>query len=325
MEHDEFDVYFEKAAALQALHDSITQTEEATRRGSLPDDVSTRLHPNDADDKHRRTFSCKITRPVTEGRGGGSPASAGKLGGHSPARRRSPIRKNSDDLRRGSAVCTMGLLSPDTGLHSDGGDNNSTSSPPSRKGSFKRMTRPRSMRDFQEAYGDSLTGNGSSNSRRESVNLEETVAAKLNELQLLNNEDCCVVRSFVTSSTGLINRGDSVRRKSSSSSMKDTKEVHEPASGATAGVNTGARASVMEGSLARIESRDTASHVRILGDRRVGKTALLTQFMTSEYLAALDSCFGMKHWIIIFLILFLGDCSTVKFAKYDLIVIYSEL
>ena len=83
---------------------------------------------------------------------------------------------------------------------------NSSSAPQSRSGSFKRLTKPKSVKDLQEMHRDG-------SQRRVSVNLEEVVASKLEELKQLESDNCCVVRSFVTSPKGLVNRGDSFKRK----------------------------------------------------------------------------------------------------------------
>ena len=69
MDHDEFEFYFEKAAALQSLQASEAQGEEGTRRGSLPDSSGSRggVSSLQAEDKHRRTFSCKVATRVIVG------------------------------------------------------------------------------------------------------------------------------------------------------------------------------------------------------------------------------------------------------------------
>ena len=45
-----------------------------------------------------------------------------------------------------------------------------------------------------------------------SISIEDTLA-KLEQLKLLQSEDVYPVRSFATSSRGLVNRGDSFKRK----------------------------------------------------------------------------------------------------------------
>jgi len=115
--------------------------------------------------------------------------------------------------------------------------------------------------------------------------LEDSITAKLLELQQLEADDCRVVREFVTSRGGIVHRGDSFRRnkETTDNSSKATKtqtqtERHEQSAGAAA--------------IQRDERRlatTVACKVVIMGDRAVGKTSLLQQLMTSHYLAAMNT------------------------------------
>ena len=261
MATDEFDVYFERASAAASAQNSashrpgsVANEEALCRRGSLPSTVNRlRLHENG---HHQRTASCKATKP--------QPKPSPLCG--SPARRGSGAGAASNLLSAPSSS-TAALRA--------------SSAPQSRSGSFKKMRRPKSVKDFQETYRSDFGGG---------VNLEQTVGAKLEELKKLETEDCCVVRSFMTSPVGgLISRGDSVRRKSDASS--------------SAGVTSTTTSVVVSPSSTKTTTATTTSTVNdtrqrmkvlLLGDREVGKTALLTQFMTSQYMGALSSDFGTR-------------------------------
>lgn len=51
--------------------------------------------------------------------------------------------------------------------------------------------------------------------RRHSINPEEITASKLKEINQLQQDDCLIVRSFLTSPKGLVDRGDSFKRRAS--------------------------------------------------------------------------------------------------------------
>lgn len=276
---DEFEAYFRKATPMNKnliRVEEFHKDEGLIRRGSLPTTV-TRIHVEEADDgdqtssdshhPHHRAASCKTSNRKPAQR---SPSS------HSPRCSQSDVR---DPPPSGN-----GFLSPLTA----GGESTaqSLSAPQSRSGSFRKGTRPLSSN-----LQDTETGAGASRERRRSsVYLEETVAAKLQELKDLEDDNCQVVRQFTTSPTGVItDRLDSVKKKRNPSARLS------PALGEKApGQLKIPGQSLQPGkpSLSRLVSCEKPHHVLLLGDRRVGKTALMTQFMTSEYLAALDTSFG---------------------------------
>ena len=139
----------------------------------------------------------------------------------------------------------------------------------------------------------------------------------LKHFRMLEEDDCCVVRSFaVTPGRGLVNRGDSVKRKtrstssrtaaatSSTSSAPSSAVAHDPSESVSS-----ARSSLKQryraASSGEADAKETgcaattaaqkkvnAYKVMLLGDHGVGKTALIQQFMTSEYMGAVDSSFG---------------------------------
>jgi Rad/Gem-related GTP binding protein 1 len=117
--------------------------------------------------------------------------------------------------------------------------------------------------------------------------LEESISQKLQELKLIQADDMCVVRNFATSSRGLINRGDSFKRKSNQSIASDV--------GSCGSCGGGERSRGLSGNSSVASSIGVCpplSKVLMLGDIGVGKTALLQQFMTSEYMGAIETSFG---------------------------------
>lgn len=133
--------------------------------------------------------------------------------------------------------------------------------------------------------------------------LEETVAAKLRELKQMEDENCLVVRQFTMSPQGdIINRVDSFKKKRESSpkfsstttTTTATNVQHQSIGGGRLHLQVPGQESRVPGRpavLPRLISCEPPRRVLVIGDRRVGKTALMQQFMTSEYLAALDTSF----------------------------------
>ena len=151
------------------------------------------------------------------------------------------------------------------------------SAPQSRTGSFKTSRRRRSGLADPTPARSSLPS------------LEDSITAKLLELQQLEADDCRVVREFVTSKQGgIVHRGDSFRRnrETDSSTTRTTERDREKHSGAGTGTGTAEE----------LCSEAVACKVVIVGDRGVGKTSLLQQLMTSHYMAAMNtSCsFGQS-------------------------------
>lgn len=276
--------------------------------------------------KQQRTHSCKYpsgSRRVIQAQrrarngspGGGSPSSSGV------------VDKSSSSPCRGGGGATSG---DERG--GGGSSPQSLSAPQSRSSSWKKMRRPRDVRHFREVYGGGVDGGGVGTGGGES--LEETIISKLHELKLLQDDDCCVVRSFSTSRRGgIINRGDSFKRKSdvfvslpastdaaasgdvlllpvrrrrslSQSHVRnpvsedddndDDDDGNEPANDVTG------RSTPPPPPIPLPPPLDTSSSaaavapytVLVMGDHGVGKTALLQQFMTSEFMAAIETTFG---------------------------------
>lgn len=93
------------------------------------------------------------------------------------------------------------------------------------------------------------------------------------------DEDSYRLRSFSFTSKGVVNRGDSFRRRRSRSNSVLPPQSHEG----------GPTAPEPPPPLSPVHSPDFSSyHVAMLGAQGVGKTALVSQFMTSECINAYD-------------------------------------
>jgi len=167
------------------------------------------------------------------------------------------------------------LLTPDL-IDSTSVDWHCYSAPQSRTGSFKTARRRSGLTD--PAPRSSLPS------------LEDSITAKLLELQQLEADDCRVVREFITSKQGgIVHRGDSFRRirDTSTDSSTTTKTRREAQRDRETDREEHSVVGRCEGQL----SGDTvACKVVIVGDRGVGKTSLLQQLMTSHYMAAMNTC-----------------------------------
>jgi len=150
------------------------------------------------------------------------------------------------------------------------------SAPQSRTGSFKKSRRTTLV---DAAPRSSLPS------------LEDSITAKLLELQQLEADDCRVVREFVTSARGgIVHRGDSFRRnKDTTTDDKDrtTRTQTQTDRARRSAGHTAVERGITAGRLAETA---LACRVVIVGDRGVGKTALLQQLMTSHYMAAMNTC-----------------------------------
>lgn len=127
-------------------------------------------------------------------------------------------------------------------------------------------------------------------------------------LPLPDDEDVLRLRNFAVTSKGVVNRGDSFRSKSRSSHsvvsmgvsgqipvtpthQKDVLNVE--CASACAQEVVDAETIVVEGASATpTPPKNIKYRVLVLGPPDVGKTALVNQFMTSEYMCAYDSSQG---------------------------------
>ncbi|XP_011049720.1 PREDICTED: GTP-binding protein RAD [Acromyrmex echinatior] len=109
------------------------------------------------------------------------------------------------------------------------------------------------------------------------------------------DEDSYRLRSFSLTSKGVVNRGDSFRRRRSrSNSLAPADQQNEER---------------------RLPPKEVASHnVAMLGTRGVGKTALISQFMTSECINAYDRQRDVPSEQSVFVMLN-GEESELKFLN----------
>ena len=229
---------------------------------------------------------------------------------------------------------------------------------------FQQLSHKRNSKDGQQdSLGASLLKR---QVRRHSINPEEITASKLQQIDQMQKDDCLVVRSFLTSPKGLVDKGDSFKRRASnigdrlpspsqmlelSSSFKrrlsDASKSHRSsfhgspnaatiadlitANASTTSENNhaicldpidrrphkssnrasieGIKSSSLDSShqcspelevptplkkpvVARSLSRELANVVIVLGDYRVGKSSLITQFLSSEHLMGFDNYSG---------------------------------
>ena len=268
MIEDEFDKYFARAAQVTEVEMPpipIVDIESDLRRGSLP---SSRLKTPELSSSVRRTASCKYpSRRQRERDRSCSPRTTSV----SPKARPSSINLEASGLTNDSYIHENTLRAP-----SPGPAIKCHSAPHSRSSSWKKSKRPRG------GSHDDVTPEA--RPRTGSVPLEETVVAQLERIKFLQTEDFCPVRNFSTSSKGLINRGDSFKRKSSCSVVADCK-----AAAAKNNLNAPEgrpRAVSVNSGISKGAAERPSFKVLILGDHGVGKTALLQQFLTSEYMGA---------------------------------------
>ena len=206
-------------------------------------------------------------------------------------------RSSADELTNVVATTTITqthfgrqqLLTPDT---IEKVDWHYYSAPQSRVGSFKKPRR---------------TGLTDTTPRSSLPSLEDSITAKLLELQQLEADDCRVVREFVTSARGgIVHRGDSFRRnrETTTEMSKTTRTQTETDRQEQRAAASAAAVQPSEVGAKEIGLADTvACRVVIMGDRGVGKTALLQQLMTSHYMAAMNTCS-------------FGESTTLDYSRY---------
>ena len=274
MLEDEFDKYFARAAL--GIGGEVKDDPESDRRGSLPIPKARELRTRTP----RRTASCKYPRtgrrerslsPRDGSRSPKRPSSINLGGDPSPGSSPKNLIQATDSYIH---EATLRAPSPKMGIKCH-------SAPHSRSSSWKKSKRPRSPRtelDFLE-----------SRPRTGSVPLEDSIT-KLERLKLLHEDDLFIVRNFTTSSKGIINRGDSFKRRSNQSVASEGGSAGScPCEG---GNRSRALSCNSQGSTTTSSTGHHFFKVLMTGDHGVGKTALMHQFMTSEYMGASDTSFG---------------------------------
>jgi len=194
-------------------------------------------------------------------------------------------------------------------------------------GSWKKLRRPRDLRQFRDEYGGDFPPPGDTQQKCTAArSLDDTISTTLEQLRLIQHEDCCVVRCFNTTSNGLVNRGDSFKRKNerllhSSTDGLPGQDLIMTASRSRSQSSSNSHTSYIQQLAAtNVDVDDDAGDVKptaqsssytvlVLGHQGVGRTALLQQFMTSQFMAAettignLSSSLFSRNSVIIRLIL----------------------
>ncbi len=106
------------------------------------------------------------------------------------------------------------------------------------------------------------------------------------------------VRSFITSPKGIINRGDSYRLRSFASNCSLESTASSPGGGYMRAFSLASHGSYSTGS--SMENPEGPTYrVLVMGSGGTGKTTLIQQFMTSEYLGNMENSLGKlnSHFI----------------------------
>lgn len=303
--HDPFDVYFARAKLDDELAKEQAESRATARRGSLPHEQSSLL-TIEVPTHHRRALSCKLPARKRSRKS--------KKENGSKSKENSPPSDAGNSLHHSSSahcvdpsgvsmnyVTEATLRAPSPRMSAA---QKCQSAPHSRSSSWKNKRRPRSNIYTRDSSSSSPEPDRSRNSSI--TQFEEDVAAKLEELKVLQAENSLVVRNFSLSSKGVINRGDSFKRKPASASTTGTPERSLTTTDTTTTTTTTTSASALDSRDPRHQSEAAAavagacscpaspavSRVLVIGDRGVGKTALLQQFMTSQYMGAAETSFG---------------------------------
>lgn len=173
-------------------------------------------------------------------------------------------------------------------------------------GSWKKLRRPRDLRQFRDEYGELPPTADSQQRCVPARSLDDTINTTLEQLRFIQDEDCCVVRCFNTTANGLINRGDSFKRKNESLLQSSSSDGLSGAGGGAGQdvVRAGSRSRSQSSSYSHASyaqqltddvtemngvvpvEQSSSYTVLVLGQQQVGRSALLQQFMTSQFMAA---------------------------------------
>jgi len=300
---DEFDIYFARAAlhSWSMADNETTLTHNSTSNPAPHPPTTINIHRCPA--SPRRSVSCKYPSRPGGTAGKRTKSTSGPSADTPPRESTSPYSSLSSSQVR---INDNSLCAPLLGAWMK-----SSSAPQSRSSSWKKLKRPRSFRELSDTRASDQGGSGATNggTSGSASNLEAAIIDKLNQLKLLQEDDCCVVRSFCTSSKGIVSRGDMYRRIGCGpflgTPVADSVERDNEA-------YVGTLDSVEQQSVYRItvhspsyrvlpdvvcptevlRSQTKFYRVLVLGLPHVGKTALIQQFMTSQYMAAVCTSFG---------------------------------
>ena len=265
---DEFDVYFQRArqdeemGELQQATFRAPSLGKAGRRGSVPS-IVTSQEPSFYS-SHKRTLSCRAPRRNVS----------------------SLVHKASKKINKVLEEDSSGdVISTDEGV---------VAKP-------RRNVNPRLEKELESLKAkpqvtkqhDTLSKDDESLKKRNPRLVKEldtlkakSQTVKAQALEDLNSngqdrlleEDICVVRSFKTSPRGLIKRGDSVKRKRNKTQEKlNTLDTLPEAK---------CESQAPTKSSAKSKSKDYSHRVLFIGDKIVGKTALINQLLSSEHIGA---------------------------------------
>ena len=232
------------------------------------------------------------------------------LAGSSECINRGGAQASSSDLQ-GTPTKTATPVPQHTENHSTLQDSpRSSSAPHSRSASWKKAKRPKDL-DLGEMRPRTASMPTRNPYRKQCDTLN--VPNQSSRSCPKESNGLVRVRSFKTTSKGLVNRGDSFKSKSKSTNSMAGSESSQGSGQITqcADERRASRTSVnSQGSVTATCSNASSVEVEppyrvlVMGAGGVGKTAIVQQFMTSEYMGAEDtSSLGeYKLWICFFLI-----------------------
>jgi len=159
------------------------------------------------------------------------------------------------------------------------------SAPSSRSCSFKNKPRSRGLRlQIEEPRRNSVP-----------ITSSNTLSVSYTDIRTANGALLQRVRSFKTTSKGIENRGDSFRRRSNGSiASTGSAKIMEHFSECNKRCRIPSDTSDDSATTCSCASSTSPAYykVLVLGEDGVGKTALTSQFMTSEYMGDLDISTG---------------------------------
>ncbi|XP_039283633.1 GTP-binding protein REM 1 [Nilaparvata lugens] len=227
--------------------------------------------------KGRSASICAPSFSSMEAALGGGPGTPPPDGGGGGGRRRRPATRSQSARLTGTAKSVRRRLPVATAGREDiGGSNHSM-----RSGSSEPRLHDAIGPDSPSPVGFRRKGSArrvNSVYQRKSTAFLDVPEAPTSNLQP-EDEDSYRLRSFSFTSKGVVNRGDSFRRRRSRSNSVLPPGGHEG----------GPTAPEPPPPLSPVHSPDFSSYqVAMLGAQGVGKTALVSQFMTSECINAYD-------------------------------------
>lgn len=253
---DEFEQYFKRAKEEEKTFN------QNIRRGSLP--VPELLIPDTLNIGEytnggiRRTASCKYPG----------------VKGQKPIRSKPSSRKGSASNSR-NRLCDEYINTNDSSLKVPSPTRELHSPTHSRHGSRRGSRRGSYREDLDQEPRPKNLG----------IPLEENVTAQLERMKALQTDDLCPARSFTTTSKGIVNRGDSYKRKSITPDALGVEDIQQLEYLQLR--NNEANKNVGNNRSPKKYTHEIPTYKAIvIGDHGVGKTSLVQQFITSTYMGA---------------------------------------